>query len=258
MAIVTTAILAFLACSFVCWFLVARTPRTRWTVTVLLGCCAMAALMVLGGWIFTREPYSVLVILAVVTMTVLISGITAEERRPGAPPFRFAPLRVRFGTLLSGACCMLAVAGIVFFVFGVWAFGEPAATPSSAGVLPASPSLTVVANVDQGCSGRQGPQMVCARQIDLSLPAPVSATAAGPGLEIRSAAAEQAELGAVAARTVVARMADGYGWHLVPGPPGTWHACRTVGWFLDKHTVCASVQVRHGLAVVTLDVADDW
>jgi len=257
MAIVTTTILAFLACSFVCWFLAARTPRTRWTVTALLACCALAELLVLGGWIFTREPYSVLVILAVVTMIVLISGITAEERRPGARPFRFAPLRVRFGTLLSGAYCMLALAGIVFFVFGVWAFGEPAATPSSAGVLPASPSLSIVTNVDQGCSGRQGPQMVCARQIDLSLPAPVSA-ATGPGLSIRSNTGEQAELGALAARTVVAGMAGGYGWHLTPGPSGTWHACRTVGWFLDKHMVCASVQARHGLAVVTLDVVNDW
>jgi hypothetical protein len=254
MAIVTTTILAFLACSFVCWFLVARTPRTRWTVAGLLAGCALAELMVLGGLIFTGEPYSVLVILAAVTMIVLISGIASEEQRPGAPPFRFAPLRVRFGTLLSGAYCALAVAGIVFFMFGVWAFGEPAATPSSAGVLPAAPSLSLVTNADQGCSGRQGQQMVCARQIELSLPAPVSA-ATGPGLQIRSVTAEQAELGAMAARTVVASMA---GWHLTPGPSGTWHACQTVGWFLDKHTVCASVQARHGIAVVTLDVVDDW
>ena len=258
MAIVTTTILAFLAGSFLCWFLVARTPRTRWTVAALLACCALAELMILGGRIFTPEPYSVLVILAVVTMIVLISGIAAEERRPGARPFRFASLRVRFGTLLSGAYCILAVAGIVFFVFGVWAFGEPAATPSSASVLPTSPSLSIVANVDRGCSGRQGQQMVCARQIELSLPAPVSATSIGPGLQIRSATGEQAELGALAARTVVAGMADGYGWHLTPGPSGTWHACQTVGWFLDKHTVCASVQARQGMAVVTLDVANDW
>jgi hypothetical protein len=258
MAIVTTTILAFLACSFVCWFLVASTPRTRWTVAGLLAFCALTELMVLGGWIFTGEPYSVLVILAVVTMIVLISGIVAEERRPGVRPFRFAPLRVRFGTLLSGAYCMLAVAGIVFFVFGVWAFGEPAATPSSAGVLPAPPSLSLVTNADQGCSGRQGPQMVCARQIELSLPAPVSATATGPGPQARAITGEQAELGALAVRTVAASMADGYGWHLAPGPSGTWHACQTVGWFLDKHTVCASVQARHGIAVVTLDVADDW
>lgn len=258
MAIVTTTILAFLACSFVCWFLVARTPRTRWTVTGLLAFCALTEVMVLGGWIFTGEPYSVLVILAVVTMIVLISGIVAEERRPGVRPFRFAPLQVRFGTLLSGAYCMLAVAGIVFFVFGVWAFGEPAATPSSAGVLPAPPSLSLVTNADQGCSGRQGPQMVCARQIELSLPAPVSATATGRGPQSRAITGEQAELGALAARTVAASMADGYGWHLTPGPSGTWHACQTVGWFLDKHTVCASVQARHGMAVVTLDVADDW
>lgn len=258
MAIVTTTILAFIAGSFACWFLVACTPRTRWTVAGLLACCALAELMILGGRIFTGEPYSVLVILAVVTMIVLISGITAQERRPGARPFRFAPLRVRFGTLLSGAYCILAVAGIVFFVFGVWAFGEPAATPSSAAVLPAPPSLSVVANVDHGCGGSQGPQVVCARQIDLSMPGPVSAITSGPGLQARTATGEQAERGALAARTIVASMADGHGWHLTPGTSGTWHACRTVGWFLDAHTVCASVQARHGQAVVTLEVAGDW
>jgi hypothetical protein len=165
---------------------------------------------------------------------------------------------VRFGTLLSGAYCILAVAGIVFFAFGVWAFGEPAATPSSDGVLPAEPSLSVVANVDHGCSGRQGPQMVCARQIDLSVPGPVSAITAGGGQQARTVTGQQAELATLAARTVVASMVDGYGWHLAPGPSGTWHACRMVGWFLDTHTVCASVQASHGLAVVTLDVAGDW
>jgi hypothetical protein len=147
----------------------------------------------------------------------------------------------------------------MFFMFGVWAFGEPAATPSSAGVLPAPASLSVVANVDQGCSGRQGPQMVCAREIELALPSQPVAAVSGSGPAARTVAGQEAALGAQAARTIVSSMGNsGYGWQVAPGQSGTWHACRSVGWFLDTHSVCASVQAHQRLAIVTIEVVNDW
>ena len=100
-------------------------------------------------------------ILALATVALLICGIGVEERQEQAVPFRYARIHVRFGTLLSGAFAFMTVALIVFFVFGVLAFGLPASTPSSAGVLPPSPGLAVLANVDQGCGKSAGPQMVC-------------------------------------------------------------------------------------------------
>ena len=224
-----------------------------------------AEIAVALGWIFTGERYSMLVILSFASITALISGIVVEEGRPGARPFRYARLRVRFGTLLSGAFSALTAAAIVFFMFGVWAFGPPAATPSSAGVLPMPASLTVIANVDHGCGGTSGPQMVCSREIDLQLPAAAILEAnSASGALSRSArpggpiAQREEAFGTSAAQAAVQAMHDSYRWPLAAGGPGTWQGCRSVGWWLDKHTVCTSVSVRNATAVVTLNVANDW
>ena len=73
------------------------------------------------------------------------------------------------------------------------------------------------------------------------------------------AMAQQEEVyGTGAAHTAVTAMQGTYGWQLAAGLPGTWQGCRSVGWWLDKHTVCTSVSVRHATAVVTLNVANDW
>lgn len=250
---VTVAILAFIACSFGCWNLAARTAGTRRAVMIVLACLALAELLVLPGWIFPGERYSLLVILAVATMITLISGITAEEGKPGARPFRHAPRRVRFGTLLSGLYCTMAAAAIVAFMSGVWAFGDPAATPSSAGV-PTPASLSVAANVDQGCVDH-GPQQVCSRRISFQVPGADASGGAGHEAVVTTA---QAALGEQAAEAVVASMRADSAWPLTAGRAGTWAGCHAVGWFLDTHTVCASVAAQQGQAVVTLTVASDW
>jgi hypothetical protein len=252
---VIPATVAFALGSLLCWLIVARTPQVR----------GSAEVAVAVGWMFTADRYSVLVILSFASITTLISGIVVEEGRPSARPFRYAGLRVRFGTLLSGAFSALTIAAMVFFMFGVWAFGPPASTPSSASVLPMPASLTVIADVDHGCGGSSGPQMVCSREIDLQLPGAetLEANSAGGALgrtaaQGRAIALQEKVFGTGAAHTAVQAMQGTYRWQLAAGAPGTWQGCRSVGWWLDKHTVCTQVSVQNATAVVTLNVADDW
>ena len=254
------AIVAFALGSLACWLVVASTPGPRLTIALLLAVCGVFQVAVVAGWLFAGETYSVLVILALVTVVLLISGIAAEEGREVAVPFRHARFHVRFGTLLSGAFSFVTVALVVFFVFGVLAFGRPASTPSSAEVLPLPSSLIVLANSDQGCGGTSGPQMVCSRQIDLQMPnAALASNGKGAsGAQVRTLQRDELALGTAAAHTVVHSLQGTYGWTFTPASPGSWHACRTIGWWLDVHTVCASITVQHATAVVTLDVDSDW
>lgn len=237
----------------------------RWSVAFVLSFLGGAEVADAVGWIFTAERYSDLVILGFASITTLISGIAVEEGRPGARPFRYTPLRVRIGTLLSGAFSALTVAAIVFFMFGVWAFGPPASTPSNANVLPMPGSLAVIADVDHGCGGSSGSQMICSREIDLQLPAAATLEANSAGgalgrtaLQDGAVALQEQVFGTGAAHTAVATMRATYGWQLAAGGPDTWQGCRSVGWWLDKHTVCTHVSVQSATAVVTLDVTNDW
>jgi hypothetical protein len=262
---VTPATVVFALGTLACWLVVSSTPRVRRTVAFVLSFLGGMEIADALGWIFTGERYSVLVILCFVSVTALISGIRVEERQPGARPFRYAMLRVRFGTLLSGAYSALTVATIVFFMFGVWAFGPPASTPSSAGVLPMPANLTVIADADHGCSANPGPQTVCTREIDLQLPGAATLAANSGGgalsrttLRARALAHQEEVFGTGAAHVAVRAMQESGGWQLTVGGPETWHGCRSVGWWLDKHTVCTSVSVRSATAVVTINVADDW
>ena len=264
MGYVTLAIVAFALGSLACWLIVARTPSVRGSVAFLLSVLGGMEIAVGLSWIFTGERYSVLVILSFVSIATLISGIVVEEGQPGAPPFRYARLRVRFGTLLSGAFAALTVAGIVFFMFGVWAFGPPASTPTTADVLPMPANLTVIADVDHGCGASSGPQMLCSREIDLQLPgaATLDANSAGGALSrtahSQALARQEAAYGTGAARTAIQTLQASYSWQLTAGGPASWQGCRSVGWWLDKHTVCTSVTVRNATAVVTVNVANDW
>jgi hypothetical protein len=237
----------------------------RGSVAFVLSFLGGAQVAVAVGWIFTVERYSLLVILGFASITALVSGIVVEEGRPGAEPFRYAKLRVRFGTLLSGALSALTVAAIMFFMCGVWAFGPPASTPSSTSVLPMPASLAVIADVDHGCGGSSGPQMVCSREIDLQLPgaATLEANSAGGALrrtaaQDRAIALQEQVFGTGAAHTAIQALQGSYGWQLAAGAPGTWRGCRSVGWWLDQHTVCTHVSVRNATAVVTVNVANDW
>jgi hypothetical protein len=257
---VIAAIVAFALGSLVCWLVVASTPGLRLTVALLLAVCGIAAIAVGCGWILSQQTYSVLVIIALATVVLLISGIAAEEGREEAVPFRYARFRVRFGTLLTGAFSFVTVALVVFFVFGVLAFGRPASTPSSTEVLPLPSSLAVLANSDQGCGGISGPQMICSREIDLRLPEGTFPGEAqgGSGAKARTLQRDELERGTAAAHDVVRGLQGTYGWAFTRTPQGSWRACRTVGWWLDVHRVCASVTIRDSTALVTLDVASDW
>jgi hypothetical protein len=76
--------------------------------------------------------------------------------------------------------------------------------------------------------------MVCMREIDLQGSGPASTAA------------------------VIEHLTGVYGWHLTPAPGHSWNGCRTVGSFLDAHTVCAVVQSKPSADVVTLEAAGDW
>lgn len=259
--IVTAGTVAFAVGSLVCWLVVASTRRARRVVGLVLAVLGFFEVATISGWLFPRATYSVLVILALATTVTLVCGIVAEEGRQDAVPFRYARLHVRFGTLLSGAFCFVAVALVVFFIFGVLAFGLPAATPDAIGVLPAPEGLTVTANQDHGCDSNAGPQLVCSREVDLQVPGATLALRAhgGGGPQARRLPGQQLALGTAAAHEAVAGMTGAAGgWHLVAGPACTWHGCRTIGWWLDSHSVCATVTVHGATAVVTLNVAADW
>jgi len=257
---VTLAIVAFLVLSFLCWWLAARTREVRRTVSIVLACYAVIEVALAEQWIFPTRTYTMLTVSVLVTVTTLMVGIVVEEGRPHAAPFRFASARVRFGTLLSGAFAFFSVAAIVFFTFGVLAFGVPVSTPSSASVLPMPASLAVIANVDQGCGTTAGPQTVCTREIDIQDQGPDATIGfqVGSGSQRPSVARQEAALGATTARMAVNGMTSGYDWHLTSAPGQAWSGCRSVGSWLDRHMVCASVQVRHATAVILLTTSGDW
>jgi hypothetical protein len=108
--------------------------------------------------------------------------------------------------------------------------------------------------------------MICSREIDIQLPgaATLDANSGGGSLgrtagQARSLARQEAAFGIGAANTAVSAMQGGYDWQLTTGgSPATWQGCRSVGWWLDRHTVCATISVRAATAVVTLNVANDW
>jgi len=203
-------------------------------VLIILACSVMIEIALVEGWIFPSQKYTLLAVFLLVTATALVVGIGAEKARRDLPPFRQAGARVLIGALLSGACATLAVALIVFFIFGELAFGEPVETPSADTVLPMPSEFYVVANVDKGCGTNAGPQMVCIREIDLQRSGPASAQA------------------------VVNSLTGVYGWHLSQSPDHSWNGCRTIGSFLDAHTVCAVIHSKATADVVTLQAAGDW
>jgi hypothetical protein len=262
---VTLTTVAFAVGALVCWLVVSTTPRVQRNLAFILSVLGGVEVATALGWVFPGERYSVLVILGFVSVVVLISGIVAEEGQPEARPFRYSAVRVRFGTLLSGAFSFVTVAAIVFFLFGVWAFGTPASTPTTDDVLPMPASVAVVGNVDHGCGQSVGGQMVCSREVDIQLPgaATLAANSGGGAVsrnsqQARSFAIQEAAFGTGAAHAAVNAMQGGYGWQLTGDGPASWQGCRTVGWWLDRHTVCASVSVHQATAVVLVNVADDW
>lgn len=199
-----------------------------------LACSTVIEIALVEGWVFPRQKYTLLAVFLVVTSATLLTGIAVEKARRDLPPFRRAGPRVLSGALLSGTWATLAVALIVFFIFGELAFGEPVGTPSAETVLPMPSNFYVIANVDRGCGTSAGPQMVCIREIDLQGSGPTSTAA------------------------VIESLTGVYGWHLTLAPNHSWNGCRTVGSFLDSHTVCAVVQSRPAADVVTLEAAGDW
>jgi hypothetical protein len=199
-----------------------------------LACCAAIEIALVEGWIFPGQKYTLLAVFLLVTSATLLTGIAMEKARRDLPPFRRAGLRVLAGALLSGTWATLAAALIVFFIFGELAFGEPVGTPSADTVLPMPSNFYVIANVDRGCGTSAGPQMVCIREIDLQGSGPASTAA------------------------VIESLTGVYGWHLTLARDHSWNGCRTMGSFLDAHTVCAVVQSRPAADVVTLQAAGDW
>jgi hypothetical protein len=227
-------IVAVLVLPLACWLLAARTPRGRGTVLLVLAVFAVIEIALAEGWIFPGQKFTLLAMFLFATSATLLSGIAVEKARRDLPPFRRAGPRVLAGALLSGTWATLAAALIVFFVFGELAFGKPVDTPSADIVLPVPSNFYVVANVDRGCGTSAGPQLVCIREIDLQGSGPTSTTA------------------------LVESLTGVYGWHLTRATDQSWNGCRTVGSFLDAHTVCAVIQSRPSADVVTLEAAGDW
>lgn len=225
---------AVLVLPLACWLLAARTPRARGRVLLILAVFAVVEIALVQGWIFPGQKFTLLAAFLIATSASLLAGIAVEKARRDLPPFRRAGPRVLAGALLSGTWATLAVALIVFFVFGELAFGKPVDTPSADTVLPVPSNFYVVANVDRGCGTSVGPQMVCIREIDLQGSGP-SSTAA-----------------------LVESLTGVYGWRLARAADQSWNGCRTVGSFLDAHTVCAVIQSRPSADVVTLEAAGDW
>jgi hypothetical protein len=231
---VPLTIVAVLVLPLASWLLAARTPRGRGTVLLVLAVFAVIEIALAEGWIFPGQKFTLLAMFLFATSATLLSGIAVEKARRDLPPFRRAGPRVLAGALLSGTWATLAAALIVFFVFGELAFGKPVDTPSADIVLPVPSNFYVVANVDRGCGTSAGPQMVCIREIDLQGSGPTSTA------------------------TLVESLTGVYGWHLTRATDQSWNGCRTVGSFLDAHTVCAVIQSRPSADVVTLEAAGDW
>jgi hypothetical protein len=217
-----------------CWLLAARTRELRRRLLVFLAACAIIEIALAEGWTFSGQKFTLLAFFLLVTSAALVGGIGVEKAWHGLPPFRQAGGRVLAGALLSGAWATFAVAMIVFFIFGELAFGKPVETPGSSAVLPMPSDFSVVANVDRGCGTSAGSQMICIREIDLQ----------GSGPEATS--------------SVISSLSGVYHWHMTEARDHSWNGCRTIGALLDAHTVCAVVQPRSTMDVVTLLTAGDW
>lgn len=223
-----------LALPLACWGLAARTARTGWIVAVVLAFCAVSEIVLSKGWLLAGERFTLVVAFALVAAVALATGIAADRRQPGG--LWRAGARVVAGVAVSVACITASLGGITVFVLAVLAYGSPASVPPAAGVLPLPARLAVTSNRAQGCSA--GSQTYCTRQIVVQGPAGL------PGSQV--------------ARRVLSQLTRAYGWHLTSGGPGYWDGCRTEGWLLDAHQVCASITGSQHEATISIQTSDSW
>lgn len=162
MSIVITLGLAF---PLVCWVLAARTARVSWTIATVLTLCVAAEIALVKDSILASAKITLLVLCALGTVTALVAGVVVEGRRVGMRPLRSAGVRGITGLILSVVYGVVALCTVLLLTVMVLLDGPPAATPSSAEVLPLPAGLAVAENRDEGCSS--GSQTICSRVIEV-------------------------------------------------------------------------------------------
>jgi hypothetical protein len=220
----------------VCWALVARTVRVGWIIGTVLALCVVAEIALAKDWVLVGARITLLLVLALATVTVLIAGIVVEGRHVGVRKLGSAGVRGVLGLILSGVYCVVGLGVILLIAFLVLVNGPVASTPSGAEVLPLPAGLAVAGNRDEGCDS--GSQTICSREI-----------------QVRSAAGLPDD-------EVVQQLRDHLmqtgGWQLAPDSTGSWNSCRAEGWLLDRHEVCVGVQNDQDRVIVLVESSDSW
>ncbi|MDH6142741.1 hypothetical protein P3T35_004769 [Kitasatospora sp. GP30] len=218
----------------VCWALAARTFRGGWIIGTVLGLCVMAEIALAEEWILAGAKVTLLLVFALATVAVLITGIVVEGRRVGVRKLRSSGVRGVLGLILSGLYCVIGLGYILMTAFLLVVNGPLASTPSSAEVLPLPAGLAVAEN-REGCGS--GSQTICSREI-----------------QVRSTTGLPDD-------AVVRQLRDHLtqtGWQLAPDTNGSWGGCRAEGRLLDRQQVCVDVQDDQGRVIALVETTDSW
>ncbi|MFD6393219.1 hypothetical protein [Nocardia sp. NPDC060259] len=203
-----------------CWLLVARTPRIRLRIGVILVLIAVAKLAVLEEWLLPDLQLTAFSLLVVVDVVVLLVAGFIADANAGR---RISPTVV-IGLILGCAYCFVILAGTFMFVVAM--AGEHARMPPS-DILPTLPQgLTIVADNDQGC--RSGTSSTyCDREFQ------IGSTNGAPAREI--------------ADMMVRHLQDEGNWQLFYVEHAKWwKASRSEGWGFDRSTMHVRVKVQDG------------
>ncbi|MFE6924212.1 hypothetical protein ACFVAV_24525 [Nocardia sp. NPDC057663] len=202
-----------------CWLLVARTPRIRLRIGVILALLAVAKLAVLEEWLLPDLQLTTFSLLVVFDVVALIAGFMADARAGR----RLSPAVV-ISLILGYAYCFIILAGTFMFVVAM--AGEHARMPPSDILPPLPPGLTIVADNDQGC--RSGTSSTyCNREFQI-------------GSTGGASAREVADM-------MVRHLQDAGNWQLSYSEYSKWWTgTRREGWGFDRSTMHVWVEVRDG------------
>lgn len=199
------------------WALAARTRRVGVPAAVSLVLIAVAQCVVTAAWVFHDVAFTLAACLAVLADVLVIAGLVREAKVPSG-------LRSRIGRIIAGFFCFLPTT-LALLLFVLRPEG-PVYVPSANYIMPLPAGLTVAKDLDQGCSPEG-----CVREIDVTGPAGASADDV--------------------MRRIAQALKDRDGWDITPNRDPE---CRTVGYLLDRQTLCVGVDDQQGTVGIYLRI----
>jgi hypothetical protein len=176
----------------------------------------VAQLVVTAAWLFHDVAFTLAACLALAADALVIAGLVRETKAPGG-------LRSRIGRIIAGTFCLLWTP-LALLLFGLYGLEGPAYVPSANYIKPLPAELTVTKDQDRGCSPES-----CLRELDVTGPVGASADDV--------------------MRMITKTLKDRDGWNITPNQDPD---CRTVGYLLDRQTLCVGVYDDKGAVGIYL------